>query len=69
MDNSQIVFSKPIKYKSISTSQTKEVERKDKKKECTGTTCKTSPYCFCWLLISLYDWFYKPKVLLHFYFL
>lgn len=47
MDNSQIVFSKPIKYKNISTSQTKEVERKDKKKECTGTTCKTSPYCFC----------------------
>lgn len=45
MDNSQIVFSKPLKYKNTSTSQTKSVERKEKK--CTGTTCKTSPYCFC----------------------
>ena len=45
MDTSEIVFSKPLKYKNTSTSQTRPIERKEK--ICTGTTCKTSPYCFC----------------------
>lgn len=45
MDTSEIVFSKSLKYKNTSTSQTRPIERKEK--ICTGTTCKTSPYCFC----------------------
>jgi hypothetical protein len=47
MDTSEIVFSKPIKYKNVSNSQTQKVSKERKVKECTGTTCKDSPYCFC----------------------
>ena len=43
MDTSEIVLSKPTRYKNISTSETKTISKKD----CVGITCKTSPYCFC----------------------
>ena len=41
MDNSEIVFSKPIKYKNVSSSET--IKGTD---ICTGKTCNDK-CCFC----------------------
>ncbi len=45
MNTDEIVFSKPVKYKNVSSSET--VKVKPSKRECVGITCKKSPYCFC----------------------
>lgn len=47
MDTSEIVLSKPTKYKNISSSESKPVsiERKNKD-DCTGKTCNDK-CCFC----------------------